>query len=95
MLWTSMEKEQISPAPRVFDGILDKFLDCTRLVRALDLLSARAKRERSLLLFDAHMSNAPVELHSERKDVVQVGAVAHDEAAVGLVREDFLRSFRC
>lgn len=90
-----MEKEQISPAPRVFDGILDKFLDRSRLVRALDLLSARAKRERSLLLFDANMSNAAVELHSERKDVIQIGAVANDETAVGLVRQDFFRSFRC
>lgn len=80
-----MKEEQVPATPRVLDGILDELLDRARLVGAFDLLGARSEGERSLLLFDADMADATVELYCQREDVVQVGAVADDETAVRLV----------
>lgn len=95
MLGTSVEEEQVAPAPRVLDRVLDELLDGSRLVRTLNLLRARAEREGSLLLLNADVSDAAVELHSQRENVIQVGAVADDETSVGFIRENFFCCLGC
>jgi hypothetical protein len=88
-----MKEEQVSTAPRVLNSVLDKLLDRSRLVRAFDLLSARAKRECSLLLLDPHMPDAAIELDREGENVIQIGAIADDKASIWLVGENFLGCF--
>jgi hypothetical protein len=94
MLRSSVQEEQIPPASGMLNGIFDELLDRPRLVRAFDLLRARPKRECSLLLLDPDVSDAAVQLHCERENVVQVWTVAHDEASVWFVRENFLGRLR-
>lgn len=83
-----MDEEQIAAASRMLDGIFDKLFNCTRLVRALDLLCTCSKREGALFLFDSYMTNAAVQLDSERKYVVEIGAVANNETSIGLVGQN-------
>lgn len=72
-----MQKEEISAAPRMLDGLLNELGDGLRLE-----LGIRAKGKGSLILLDAHMSHTVVQLEAQGEDVMVVGAVAHDEGAV-------------
>lgn len=90
MFRSSMNEKQIAATTRMLDSVLDKLFNRTRLVRAFDLLCTCAKRECALFLLDADMTNAAVELHRQREDVVEIGAVAYNETSVGLVGENLL-----